>query len=217
MEDVLFHKWLIIAYNPFNQLSSCNPLLRILKHYISQISLYQSYNNVRCNKLRKLFFPLMLYIQSQNESSRSCQHVSIDSWQMAQNITFRGSSPLYKSTVTPQTLKSWVDQTICAFSTDCFPTAANPRDPLYPKCTLIHLEALISGISGEGLCLNMDVHFDWPVPLDLFHTYTYPFRVFTTTLGSSPWPHPHRPRFSKEKNAEETRVWGNVFREGWLK
>lgn len=91
----------------------------------------------------------------------------------------------------------------------------DPRDSLWTLNG--HLEAFVSRSCGESLCLNMDVHFDWPVPLDLFHTYTHPSREFTTILGSSPWPHPCRPLFSNEKKGEETRVWGNVFGDGWWK
>lgn len=60
------------------------------------------------------------------------------------------------------------------------------RLPLDSEWTLMHPSALISRSSGEGLCLNVDVHLDWPVPLDLFHTYTHPCTEFTTTSVSDP-------------------------------
>lgn len=121
-------------------------------------------------------------LQSQHESRSSHQHFHSDPWQTAQNITFWGSSPPWHH---ERTLKSRVDQTICVFSTDYFPMAANPRVSLYSKCTLIHLEALISEISGESMCLNMDVHFDWHVPLDLFHTYTYIYSGYSQQLRAA--------------------------------
>lgn len=101
--------------------------------------------------------------------------------------------------------------------------AANSRPPLDSKWTLIHLETLISRSSGCGLCLNMDVHWDWPVALDLFHTYTHPPLEFTTTLVCSPWPSPCRPLFSDEKKWKEmkrTRLRDNFSDEigdGWWK
>lgn len=76
-----------------------------------------------------------------------------------------------------------VNQTICAFPTDCFPVAANPRDSLCRDSKMDTYPSRgfdLQKQCGGGLCLNMALHFVWPVSLLHLHT---PIHGIRNNLG----------------------------------
>lgn len=65
-------------------------------------------------------------------------------------------------------------------------------------------------------CLNMDVHLNWPVPLEIFHTYIHTSVECTTNLDCSPWPSLCRSSFLMITKKAVRGVFGGTG-DGWGK